>query len=157
MRRNRARLAFGPAPGTAYACRVPPDSRIDALRHVLARQSGMRLAILFGSVARGTANEQSDVDLAVDVEPGADLAALASELTIAAGREVDLVRLSDAGVPLLEELVRDGVVVYEVPHAAARWRAHVLADLEIDRPWYARMRDAWLRRVAAQGLGDGQS
>jgi hypothetical protein len=35
---------------------------------------------------------------------------------------------------------------------AATWRAHALADLETDAPWFARMRDAWLARVAARGL-----
>jgi hypothetical protein len=62
------------------------------------------------------------------------------------------VALPDAGVPLIEELLRDAIVVYEQPaYAAASWRARVIADLEIDRPWYARMRDAWLRTVAERG------
>jgi hypothetical protein len=41
--------------------------------------------------------------------------------------------------------------------AAAAWRSRTLSDLEIDRPWYARMREAWLRRVAERGIADGQS
>ena len=114
------------------------------------------MALLFGSVARDTAGQKSDVDVAVD-EAGADLPQLSAELTQAVGREVQIVTLGDAGVPLLEEILRDGIVVYErTPHAAASWRSHTIADLEIDRPWYARMRDAWLRRVAERGLGDGQ-
>lgn len=133
------------------------DELIAALRHALAERNGIQLAMLFGSVARNRANPQSDIDVAVDAEPQVDLAELASALGIAVGREVDVVRLSDAGVPLLEELVQDGIVLHEgVPHAAARWRSHTLADLDTDRPWYARMRDAWLRRVAQRGLGDGQ-
>ena len=128
-----------------------------ALRRALVGRADVRLAILFGSVARDAATAESDVDLAVDVDPRVDLAELSSSLSLAVGRELDVVRLSDAGVPLLEELLRDGIVVHEgVPYAAARWRSRVLSDLEIDRPWYARMRDAWLRRVAARGLGDGQ-
>lgn len=128
------------------------------IRGVLARHAGVRFALLFGSVADGTAEEHSDVDLAVDAEPGTDLVGLSADLTAAVGRESEVVLLGDAGVPLLEELLRDGVVVYERrPHAASRWRAQVLSDLEVDRPWYARMRDAWLRKVAERGLGDGQS
>ena len=134
-----------------------PASVRDVLRDALAGQAEVRLAVLFGSAARGTATPESDVDVAVEVEPGADLTALAATLSRAVAREVDLVSLLDPGVPLLEELLRDGVVVHEgVPGAAARWRSHVLGDLELDRPWYARMRDAWLRKVAEQGLGDGQ-
>ncbi len=44
---------------------------------------------------------------------------------------------------------RDAVVVAEHARgAAARWRAHALIDLENDRLWYERMRDAYLARLA---------
>ncbi len=126
------------------------------LRARLARafvgRSEVRLALLFGSEARGTAGPASDVDVAVDA-PGVDRLALAAELGAALDREVDVVPLEDAGFPLLEQLVRDGVTVHEGrPGAAARWRAHALASLETDRPWFERMRDAWLRRVAERGV-----
>ncbi len=108
--------------------------------------------LLFGSQARETARSASDVDLAV-LAPGADLMALAADLSRDLGLEVDVVSLEDPSIPLVEELVRDGVVVHESrPGAGASWRSSVLATLETDRPWYARMRDAWLRRVARQGL-----
>jgi hypothetical protein len=49
--------------------------------------------------------------------------------------------------------VREGILAHEArPGAAARWRAQALADLETDAPWFARMREAWLRRVAARGI-----
>ena len=35
------------------------------------RARGVRHAALFGSVARGTANETSDIDIMIDIEPGA--------------------------------------------------------------------------------------
>lgn len=124
-----------------------------AVGRVLEGHGGVRVALLFGSQARGKARVDSDVDLAID-SSGADLLELASALTLALGREVDLVALDDAGVPLLEELLRDAVVVYEAfPGAAASWRARALTTLETDRPWFARMRDAWLRRLASQGQG----
>jgi hypothetical protein len=67
--------------------------------------------------------------------------------------EVDVVDLEHAGVPLLARIVREGVLVHELrPGAAATWRGQALADLETDAPWFARMRDAWLARVAARGL-----
>lgn len=119
---------------------------------VCEQQPGVELAMLFGSTARGTASEGSDVDIAVRGR-GIDALGLAAALAEALAREVDLVVLTDPGVPLLEALIRDGIVVWEsAPGVAAQWRSFTLAMLETDRPWYARMRDAWLSRVAERGL-----
>lgn len=134
------------------------DETIAALRRAFPRMRGVRLALLFGSVARNTANEASDVDVAVELDPGADVLDIAAALSRDVEREVQVVELSDPGVPLLEELVRDAIPVYEAtPYAATRWRVRALIDLDTDGPWYARMCDAWLKRVAERGLGDGQS
>ena len=112
----------------------------------------MALALLFGSRARGDAHEASDVDVAL-LAPAADLLEIGAQLSQASGLEVDVISLADPGVPLLDELLRDAVVLHEAqPGAYATWRSHVLADLELDRPWYERMRDAWLERVAQHGV-----
>jgi predicted nucleotidyltransferase len=122
------------------------------IRSALTDRSDVRLCLVFGSFARGAAGDASDVDLAVDA-PGVDLLALGADLALRLGREVDVVRLEDAGYVLLTELVRDGVVVHEArPGAAARWRSQSWTTLETDRPWFERMRDAWLRRVAERGI-----
>ena len=135
---------------------LPPEELTSAIRTVLANTAGVRFAMLFGSIARGTATQDSDVDLAVDAKHDVDLPKLAADLSLALGREVDLVALRTAGVPLLGELIRDGVVVFEgVRHAASTWRARTLSDLEVDGPWYARMRDAWLSRVREKGFSRG--
>jgi len=39
------------------------------------------------------------------------------------------------------------------PGAAGRWLARALSQLETDRPWYERMRDAYLRKLAGQTGG----
>jgi len=125
------------------------------LAEALAQLGGVRLAVLFGSRARGAGREGSDLDLAV-AAPGLDLCALAATLTARLGIEVDVVRLEDATIPLLEALIRDGVVVFEGERgAAASWRSRALVELETDLPWYRRMREAWLEHVARGGLGDG--
>lgn len=125
------------------------------LRQALAGCKDVRVAVLFGSEARGTARAGSDVDVAVDA-PGADILEIAAALSEALSREVDVVPLEDATIPLLEQLVRDGIVVHEAyPGAGALWRSHALTSLETDRPWFARMRDAWLVRVREQGLSRG--
>lgn len=135
----------------------PELAAIAVIRDTLARTAGIRLALLFGSASRGTAGADSDVDLAIDADPTVDLLAVASALSLSFGREVQIVALRDAGVPLLEELLRDAVVAYQnSPNAAAAWRTRALLELDLDRPGYARMRDAWLARVARRGVLDGQ-
>ena len=79
---------------------------------VLDRHGGMRLAILFGSLANAQARPQSDLDLAVLME--APLSAeskmtLISELSQAIGRPVDLIDLRVAGEPLLGQILKHGV------------------------------------------------
>lgn len=44
------------------------DEAVNALRPVLAAIDGVRSVILFGSTARGTAAEESDVDLFIECE-----------------------------------------------------------------------------------------
>ena len=82
--------------------------------------------------------------------------ATATLLSSALGREVQVVKLDDPGVPLLEEIVRDGIIVFEANAGrGARWRSRVLSELETDRPWFRRMSKAWLDRVADKGLRRG--
>lgn len=122
------------------------------IREHLAGRTDVRVAVLFGSRARDTARSDSDVDLAVEA-PGEDLLTLGAELGSALDLEVDVVELGEASIPLLEHVVRDGIVVHEGRRGAgAMWRSRTLTTLETDRPWYHRMRDAWLARVAREGL-----
>lgn len=128
------------------------DPVIQVIRQFLRGRTDVRLAIVFGSRARGTATRASDIDVAVRA-PGVDLLGLAADLSRVTGHEVDVVALEDLGVPLLDRIVQEGVAVHEArPGAVATWRARALADLETDRPWFARMRDAWLARVASRGV-----
>ena len=128
------------------------DPTVQTIRECLLGRLDVRLALVFGSRARGTATPTSDVDVAVGA-PGVDLLDLTAELSRATGLEVDVVDLEHTGVPLLARIVREGVLVHERrPGTAATWRAQALADLETDAPWFARMRDAWLARVAARGV-----
>ena len=128
-------------------------SIVERLRDLLAGREDVTLALLFGSHARGEATAASDVDIAVAARPSVDLLTLAHELGRALERDVQIVRLDDASIPLLEELVRDATAVHEAqPSTYGRWRARTLSMLETDRPWFARMRDAWLQRVAERGL-----
>ncbi len=125
---------------------------VTALRQRLAMHPEVELALLFGSTARGTALPSSDVDVAV-LAPPETLPALQAALVLAVGREVDVLHLERATIPVLERIVKEGVVLREGrPGASASWRSRALATLETDLPGYLRMRDAWLRRVAERGI-----
>ncbi|MEO7329942.1 MAG: nucleotidyltransferase domain-containing protein [Minicystis sp.] len=133
---------------------APPEIAA-RLREALAAYPGVRVAVLFGSQARGTARPDSDVDLAVDA-PGADLLDLRAVLSVALEREVDVLALDEATIPMMDHLVRDGIVVHEgSAGAGALWRSRTLSTLETDRPWFSRMSDAWLARVKARGFARG--
>jgi predicted nucleotidyltransferase len=125
---------------------------VDSVKRVLASRDDVELCVLFGSTARGSAKSSSDVDLAV-LGRHADVMGISASLVRELGRDVQVVRLEDASIPLLESIVEEGLVAYERSRGvSATWRSRVLMDLELDRPWYARQRDAWLKRVAERGL-----
>jgi hypothetical protein len=68
---------------------------------------------IFGSVARHAADERSDIDFLVELEPGRtlfDLGGLAYDLETLLGRPVDVCTL-----PLLREQIRTRVVLEAVP------------------------------------------
>lgn len=87
-------------------------SRIAAISQ---KYRGRELA-LFGSVARGEADLNSDVDLYVELEgdchPGLHWFDLEEELEAVFGRRVDLSRKSLLKPHVHREAVRDAVVLY---------------------------------------------
>jgi predicted nucleotidyltransferase len=84
---------------------------IQAILAAIDTQPGIRLAILFGSLAVGQERADSDLDLAVDaghrLTTGEKLA-LVNELAERTGRPVDLVDLYAVGEPLLGQILRHG-------------------------------------------------
>jgi predicted nucleotidyltransferase len=126
---------------------------IEALRGALRGRKDVRVALLFGSRARGRARPGSDADVAVEGR-GLNPLALAADLSEAAGVEVDVVDLSRAGYPLLNAVLRDGILLHEGERgAAASWRTRAILQTETDRPWFERMRDAYLKRLAEGARG----
>ncbi len=81
------------------------------LRRALRTERGVRLAVLYGSLARGDEDAGSDVDLLVSLADDRPLAGieLAVRLEHVAGRSVDIARLErvDAQAPLLLDRVLD--------------------------------------------------
>ena len=80
----------------------------------LAARRGARNLRVFGSVARGEAGPDSDLDLIVEMEPGRgvmDLLALVSELEDALGTRVHLVEDVAPRDPLLDRVLEQVVPV----------------------------------------------
>ena len=79
---------------------------------VLRTRPGVRLAVLFGSVARGDADASSDVDVLVRIRGGwREHAETALALEAALSRPVQLIPLDHAPALLLEDVLREGRVL----------------------------------------------
>ena len=96
------------------AMALPPllSERRSAILQLAARR-GARNVRVFGSFALGTADEASDVDLLVDMEPNRsllDVGALVMDLQALLGREVDVV--TERG---LKERIRTRVLREAIP------------------------------------------
>ncbi len=104
-------------------------SLTEDLAHALEGSSGVRLAVMFGSAARGTARSDSDVDVGVLLDDDDGLPALRVALERGVGRSVDLVSLREAPPLLRFEIARDGRLLIERdPHVWVEFRAHAMID-----------------------------
>jgi len=132
---------------------TPPER---ALREALESWPDVRLAVLFGSAARGESGPERDLDVGVLLEPGPDRStALEAALARAAGRRVDLVRLETAPPLLRFEIARDGRVLLErAPHAWADFRARAMTDWWDWAPTARLLHSAAAARLRA-ALADG--
>lgn len=90
---------------------------IVSLRAALRTEPNVRAAVLFGSVARGTETEASDLDLLVELERESllELTALTGRLEERVGREVQGVRLSEARdrPAFLATILQEGRVIID--------------------------------------------
>jgi predicted nucleotidyltransferase len=84
---------------------------IHELRRALRSQQRVRLAVLYGSMARGDEDEGSDIDLLISFaeDRPSSLYALSRHLQEVCDRHVDIARLErvQAGAPLLLERILD--------------------------------------------------
>ena len=84
----------------------------------LCRRHGIRRLSLFGSMLRGTARPDSDVDLLVEFETGRTpglivISAIEIELGRALGRKVDLRTAQDLSPRFRDDVLRQAEVAYE--------------------------------------------
>lgn len=82
---------------------------------LLARYPDVKLGILFGSLAKGHATPDSDVDLGVAADRPLDIelkTVLIAELAQLLGRPVDLVDLQTASGVILQQVLVKGTLIY---------------------------------------------
>lgn len=89
---------------------------LDALRQrraaILAAADGARSVCVFGSVARGEADAESDVDFLVEMEPGRslfDLGGILMGLRDLLGRDVDVATPGGLKARIRERVLADAV------------------------------------------------
>lgn len=130
----------------AYLARTWP--LLSRLRIALRTEPNVRLAVLYGSVARGDDGRDSDVDILVarGDDDRARLDELQERLALRVERDVQLLALSDAerDPPLLAEILRDGRVLVDRDR---RWPALVRRE-----PALRRRAESELRTRAARAL-----
>ena len=108
------------APSTRRARESPRKDDIVAELAALEkplRQRGLTSLALFGSVVRGAAHPDSDVDLLVDVTPGAqfsliDLVAVKDFLEDQLGRTVDVVTREGLEPAIRDRVLREAEAVF---------------------------------------------
>lgn len=86
------------------------DRREEILR--IARSHGALRVRVFGSVVRGEAEPDSDVDMLVDLEPGRsllDIIAIKQDLEDLLGRKVDVVTEAAVSPYIREEVFKEAV------------------------------------------------
>ncbi len=87
--------------------------RREEILHI-ARSHGARNVRVFGSVARGEDDAQSDIDLLVELAPGRslfDLGGIQFELETLLGRNVDVVTEHGLKPRIRERVLRESVIL----------------------------------------------
>lgn len=128
---------------------------IARLRTALDGVGGIRLAVLFGSAASGRTRPDSDVDVAVlgehELDTGAE-SRLTQTLSLAAGRNVDLIRLQRASTLLKWQVASKGIPLAEGRAGEfARFRAGAASEYLEFAPAFSYHAEIFRRRLIGQG------
>jgi len=128
---------------------APMEDMPDKLAKALDREA-VRLAVLFGSRAKGVARAESDWDVGLIVSAPVDWFAWMAELGSIVGGRVDLVDLARAPPLLAHRAVTEGKVLLDRS-------GHEFASLALRKYWdtakFRRMQEESLRRFVAARQG----
>lgn len=128
---------------------------------ILSKQERVKLAYLFGSVARGKEGKLSDLDLAVFLDKSLSKKerfnlqiALISEISsILKTDNVDLVVMNDASLSLNYEIIKSNHPLFVRDKIQKIDLEHKILSRYLDRRYYEkRSADIFLRKVAKGGL-----
>ena len=132
---------------------------VERVRAAVEHIPEVRLAVLFGSQARGRAGRQSDFDLLVNLQPDTDATRrrVLSALGHAVRGDLDLVHAADAKPLLRFEIARDGVLILErEPGAWTDFKTQAMLDWWDWAPYARRINAAAVRRLR-ETVGSGAS
>ncbi|HEX3609283.1 MAG TPA: nucleotidyltransferase domain-containing protein [Solirubrobacterales bacterium] len=132
---------------------------LSGLRMALRTEPNVRTAVLFGSVARGAETEHSDIDLLIELDNDsiADVAQLEARLEYGLGRQVQVVRWSEARTkaPFLYTVLQEGRPVLD---RDGTWKKIGNRRHQLKRQAEARRTEqSRTARAALDSLGDSSS
>jgi len=133
---------------------LPQDTLLNlAIQTGIISMAEVRLVILFGSLATGTANAGSDLDIAIDAGhplTAVEKIALIDDLAEKTGRPIDLVDIQTVGEPLLGQILLHGKRILGSDTDYARLLSRHLFDQADFMPYRNRIlserRRAWIGR-----------
>ena len=104
-----------PPTAVSNEVRTVIEARRDELQESLVRHAAGNPR-LFGSVARGDATQDSDIDIIVDLLPGGAnplmrLAGLSEEFRVILGRDVDVVAVDLLKAPVAQTALDDAIAI----------------------------------------------
>ena len=128
------------------------DELMDDIATLFARETEIRLALIFGSLAKGRARSNSDVDVAVAADRPLDIGTkmrLIEQLAVLTGRPIDLVDLQVADGLILNQVLVQGRLLFCRDHALyARLMQRMIFDQEDAMRYHRRIlavrRNAWI-------------
>ena len=111
------------------------------------------IAIVFGSIAKGSASAISDLDIAVNSHSQLDATtklSLIEALASVTGRSVDMVDLKEVGEPLLGQILQNGTWLLGSDVQKGAWLSRHLIDSADFLPYKTRIlaerRNAWINK-----------
>lgn len=132
---------------------------LESLRRRAASLPEVRLAVLFGSTARGEARRRSDVDLGLSVTPDSSVVRrrAEAELSRATAQPLHVVFLDEAPPLLRFEIAKEGVLVFQQQDDLWRiFKERAIKDWWDWAPYHRILTAAAVRRLRER-VGHGQA